>query len=120
MEEKRKFVRLDVGVNVKWKKVPLFSMESSLNLDVTKDISRGGIRISSDEVLQKDDILQLEITLPTDKIIHATGRVAWSKEYGSFKGKRKSKYVAGIIFVKIPKQDKDELHKFMFNSINRG
>ncbi|MFH2144950.1 MAG: PilZ domain-containing protein [Candidatus Omnitrophota bacterium] len=117
MEEKRKFIRLDVGVNVKWKKLYDEIFEDT---SINKDISEGGICLIIEERLQIGDRLQLEIGLPDKKSITAVGRVAWVSEYGVVYDNHKRNYDTGVEFMEIEDMDRQEISKFVFRGVNNN
>lgn len=117
MEEKRRFIRLDVGVDVKWKKLydEIFDGTS-----INKDISEGGICLIIEEKLQIGDRLQLEIGLPSKKNITAVGKVAWVSEYGVIYDNHKRNYDTGVEFMEIEETDRQEISTFVFGVMNNN
>ncbi len=115
MEEKRKFIRLDVNVGVKWKKIK----EASLTADIAKNISEGGICLIANEKVAIGDLLDLEIELPTGKKITSKGKVAWVNEFEIIIGKMQMKrYDVGAEFLGISDEDREEIEKFIFTFLD--
>ncbi len=111
MDERRKFPRLAIDVNVSWKKV---DNESAVAQDVTKNISEGGVCMMVYEPLRKGDAIELDFELPTSKVIHARGRVAWTDEFEIIGDKVREKYDVGVEFTDISEIDREEIKKFVF------
>jgi len=112
MEERRKFPRLDLSVDVNWEKIPT---KSKKRLAKSKNISQGGIRLIADNAIKIGDSLDLQIKLPTNQTISSVGRVAWVNEFEVIGGKYEKRYDTGIEFTKIKKKDVEELKNFMFS-----
>jgi Tfp pilus assembly protein PilZ len=119
MEERRKFVRLDINVVVKWEKISgdLNNIVCN-NKDITKNMSSGGICLITHEKLEVGDKLHLKIELPTKKIITAKGRVVWINEFEIVGGERERRYDIGIEFIDIRDEDKEEIGKFVFTFLH--
>ncbi len=109
MEEKRKFVRLEINVAVKWKKIP---EEALVGLDVTKNISKGGICLMVDEKLEIGDNLELEIEIPEKKVVQARVKVIRVRELKLTEEGRKE-YEAGVEFFEISDEDREEIEGFI-------
>jgi len=111
IEEKRKFLRLNILADVIYTKTALRDKEK---LSLAKNISQGGICIICYERLQKSDILDLKIYLPEDRSpINALGRVAWIKEFIIGDESTGKRYDVGIEFIKINNQDRDKINKYV-------
>lgn len=80
MEEKRKERRLKEENKVK---ISVFSRDKSTHVKgnffaLTKDISLNGLKIHTDEKLEIDTVLKIEIALAASKkLISVIGRVKW-------------------------------------------
>ncbi len=109
--EKRKFARLNILVDVAYKKQDAVKEEK---LTLTKNISKGGICFIGYESLRESDIIDLQIYLPEDKNpVSAMARVVWVKEFliGEIpKGKR---YDVGVEFVQISEEDKTRIDRYI-------
>lgn len=116
-EEKRRYSRLDINVNVNWKRIAGNVVSDSIAKGVSKNISEGGICLIVYEKLNIGDIIALDIELPIGKVIKARGRVAWGKDFeivGWEKG-----YDIGIELIDVSQQDKDILRNFVFKILNK-
>jgi len=76
--ERRKFKRFDAYMSVKCNRLP---NAQALNiLGLSRDVSRDGVCINSNEAIEKGSMVELEIDLPDDpRPIKTTGRIVWSK-----------------------------------------
>ena len=96
MKEKRKYPRLDFQLKLNFNK----KGKSVKNLPaITKNISAGGLRFTSDQKLSPGSKVGFEMKLPNnDKPVSFAGKVIWSKTLASAaKGKEKI-YDIGIKF----------------------
>ena len=111
-EDKRRFVRLNVFVDVVYNRIPPAEKEK---LSLTKNIGKGGICLIVYEELKVSEMLDLKMFFPEeDTLIHAIGKVVWTKEFligGMSQGKR---YDVGIEFIKIKEEEADKLNKYVF------
>ena len=111
MEERRKFVRLNIDVEVKWEKISGAPLD---NINVTKNISGGGICLIVYEELRVGEELSLEIKLPTKELIAAKGKVLWISEFQIISEECKKRYDTGIEFLDICNEDREKIEKFVF------
>lgn len=112
VEERRKFVRLNAKVKVKYRVLKKDQAQESF----TKDLGGGGIRLYLDEKLAVATPLALEIEIPGEvRPILAEGRVAWSKDLGG-EGMR-NRFDAGIAFTKIDPMDQGKILKYVYAQI---
>ena len=118
MQEKRKFARLKVSVDVKWRKLEKSIQTETDTIDTAKDISRGGICVTSHQQLKPGTNLHLDITLPTGKVIAAAGKVVWIKNCSTLHGIGQEVYYIGIEFLHMSNEDREEIYKFVFESLN--
>ena len=63
VEERKKYVRLDAKVNLKYR---ILERGQPIKESESKDIGGGGIRLHLNEYLSKDTLLELEMTLPAE------------------------------------------------------
>jgi len=117
MPEKRKFVRLNIKILAKWKKITGTPDTKLNNLDIIRNISRGGICLNMHKKLKIGDKLLLEIKLPTKKIIKAKGKVVWIKDMGILDLEREEEYEVGVEFSEMCNEDRQEINKFLFESL---
>jgi c-di-GMP-binding flagellar brake protein YcgR len=118
MQDKRKYPRLDVNVNIHWQKTIKPGNSTSESRDVTKNISAGGICLIVYEKVEVDDRLKLEFELPTQKLIRCDGRVAWVKEFEIIGRENAKRYDIGVEFFDINAEDRDEIKKFVFSFLD--
>jgi c-di-GMP-binding flagellar brake protein YcgR len=113
-EERRKYVRLNALVDVAYNKHPRKSGEES-SLQLSKNISKGGICLIVYEEFKKDDLLDLKICFSGVKApIEAVARVVWVSEFiiGDEIGKR---YDLGIEFIKISDSNREKIDQYVFS-----
>ncbi|MBN1699844.1 MAG: PilZ domain-containing protein [Spirochaetales bacterium] len=96
MKERREFPRVDVNVNV--------NVNKQVRAKV-KNISKGGICITTREPLNKGRLLTLSLTLPDGSQIIIKGKVMWSLQIIS------DFFENGIDFM--------EANKLQYETINR-
>ena len=114
MNEKRKFARLEIKIPIKWKLITKPVDMTDHILDVTKDISRGGICFRVGKQLSAGSILELEIKLPNKRVITAQGRVIWCRKIEENTSGVVSDHYAGIEFLSILATEQEEINKFVF------
>jgi c-di-GMP-binding flagellar brake protein YcgR len=115
IEEKRKYIRLNLLADVIHKKRAPTEQEK---LMLMKNISSGGICIIVYEKLKVSDVLDLKIYLPGEnEPIDIVGRVAWLKEFSIGDSNVGKRYDAGIEFIKINEQDRNRINKYVFNAL---
>jgi len=103
MEDKRKFSRVNISFPIRCEGVKFRKNFYT----VFKDISKGGVKVISNEFLKLNKQLKFEINL-IDKFIQGKGRVAWcnSQPYSD-------RYTAGIEFTEISRKSEKELSGFL-------
>ena len=114
LKEKRKTIRLNKRLNVACKVTE--EPESYWSV-FSKDISGDGICLYLPEILPQDAVVDLEIDIPGEKHIIAHGQVIWVREIQTPSAEGKRQFNAGIKFVKINPEDKDNLVNFIKASI---
>jgi c-di-GMP-binding flagellar brake protein YcgR len=113
MEEKRRFVRLDTPIQVKYR---ISSKSNIQNNSVGKDISVGGVRMLIGEKMIPGTQIDLEINIPDyDKIIYATGEIVWQDETLM---KNEVTHETGLKFVKIASEDREKIGKYIYKELN--
>jgi len=111
--ERRKFPRFNLLVDVLVSKRAASERERLL---VTKNISQSGVCIIAYEEFQEQDILELKIFLPEDKVpLIVMGRVAWTKEFviGESPGNRR--YDMGVEFIDIDEESIQKINRHLFS-----
>lgn len=112
IEERRKFIRLNINVEIKYAVVSDKSAERTAQ---TRDIGAGGICILADEPLKKGDVLDINFLLPeVPPNVHAKGRVAWIKPF-SIASEQNIRYDTGIEFIDITDEDRKRVNKYVFS-----
>ena len=103
MEEKRKFQRVNISFPIKCES----SETKNSFYTVFKDISKGGVKLITNEFMKINKQLKIEINL-VSKLIKGKGRVAWcnAQPYSD-------RYIAGIEFTELSKESEKELASFL-------
>ena len=108
-KERRKFKRFDAYMGVKFNSSD--EVQKTFTVGLSKDVSRDGICVSSDEPIEKGSVLDLEIDLPDDpKPVRTSGKVVWAKRAEEEDG---TDY--GIQFVTIDPVDKFRVLDYAYN-----
>ncbi len=109
MEDKRKFVRFGISLDIKYK-VPHRSIEG---LAQGRDLSREGIGCYLGERLPVGVMVRLEINIPVEIIpIFTRGEVVWCKESDAGKG---ANFNSGMKIIKMDSSDKSRLLEYGYN-----
>ncbi|MBI4372982.1 MAG: PilZ domain-containing protein [Candidatus Omnitrophica bacterium] len=108
-KERRKFKRFDAYMNVHFRSQEAKPGETT---GLTKDLSREGIKVTTDKPLPAGSLVDLEIHLPDEvRPIRTTGKVMWSRptetEEGSFE--------SGVCFLLIDPVDKFRVLDYAYN-----
>ena len=113
-EERRKFVRMNYTTPVKWKNLATSAEGSSFIIDITKDISAGGVRMILNTVLKAGDELYIKFKLPPDKTFNLKGQVKWTKEIELVSEEGDSTiYYAGIEFLDMSDEERDSIDQIV-------
>lgn len=113
-EERRKYQRFDIELELKYN---LVSASKSIYSTSSKNVSKGGISLLVYEILPKDSLIEMEISVPGEKnVLRAKGRVVWCEDQNSPEhldktGKRT--FTAGIEFVDTDKNEKSILMDYI-------
>lgn len=76
-KERRRFKRFDAYMSVKFKVAG--QNEELKGVSLSRDLSREGLRINSDQDLKEGTTLDIEINIPDDpKPVQTSGKVMWS------------------------------------------
>jgi c-di-GMP-binding flagellar brake protein YcgR len=103
MVERRKYPRIDVSFPVECDILHAKNYFYTVN----RDLSPGGIRIISDRFLPKESSLKVNINL-IYKALSITAKVAWCN-----KTRLSERYMAGLEFVRISKDDQEKISRFL-------
>ncbi len=108
-KERRKFKRFDAYMNVQFRSQDKRADEGT---GLSKDLSREGIKVSTDHALSAGALVDLEIHLPDEtRPVRTTGKVMWSKAGGSEEGG----YESGVCFLLIDPVDKFRVLDYAYN-----
>lgn len=108
-EERRRFLRADDVLEVTYSKV--LEDVTSFKTSTSLDIGGGGLRIKTSEKLTPGSKLALKIEIPEiDFPISCIGEVVWVEE-----SEEKNKYYAGIRFVEIDEEKRQEIIRYIFS-----
>lgn len=109
MGERRKFLRFEVPVDIKYM-VPERAVEG---ISRGKNFSREGIGLYLKEEIPRQTLVELEIDLPGEIVpIFATGRVVWIREADE---RRDFDFIAGVELAKISSFDKSRILEYVYN-----
>lgn len=109
IKERRKFKRFDAYMNVQFRSQEGKASEGS---GLSKDLSREGIKVSTDCALPTGALVDLEIQLPDDtRPVRTTGKIMWSRPAnGGDNG-----FDSGVCFLLIDPVDKFRVLDFAYN-----
>lgn len=106
MEDRRKFMRFPVSVQVDYAD----SREGIKGSSVSKDVSREGIGFPVNRQMAKGTLIELQISIPGEvNPVSASGEVVWAKE--SVRGED---FDTGIKMVKIEPFDRSRLLDYVY------
>ena len=108
-KERRKFKRFDAFMNVQYR---LQDGRGAEGVGLSKDLSREGIKVSTDQTLSTGSLVDLEIRLPDEtRPVHTTGKIMWSKQGCGEAGS----YESGVCFLLIDPVDKFRILDYAYN-----
>ena len=108
-KERRKFKRFDAYMNVQFR-----SQEEKVKevTGLSRDVSREGIKVSTDRQLQNGTLVDMEIQLPDDvRPVRSTGKVMWSRPVKS----EESGFDSGVCFLLMDPVDKFRTLDYAYN-----
>ena len=111
--ERRKFRRVPTTAVTQWKKYTANPEYTPSFPAITKNISLGGVCISTYSKLNLGDTLRVEISLPSKKTIKFLGKVVWLKDAEHNKSER-VQYDVGLQIADMSAEDQEEISKFAF------
>ena len=107
--DKRKFKRFDAFMDVQF---CAQDIKSENERGLSKDLSRDGIRVSTNRELKVGMLMNLEIQLPSDvDTVFSTGKVMWSR----LGNEMESGYDSGLSFVQMDPADKFRVLDYAYN-----
>ena len=113
MEEKRKFPRFTMEVEVHWKKISGTDERTAQHISHAKDASLGGICLVLSPSIAAGDILQLEIRLPGTQGIFSKGKVVWINPRARVKGRTSPVCEGGVEFLDMSDADRKEIDYYI-------
>lgn len=109
-KEKRKFKRFDAYMSVRYR---IAEPHKIAGLSLSKDLSREGIKITTNESLREGTILDLEIDIPDDpKPVFSTAEVMWTRK---LEGEDKN-FEQGVKFLMMDPVDKFRVLDYAYNN----
>jgi c-di-GMP-binding flagellar brake protein YcgR len=113
MEERRKFIRLDTSVKIRYKVLMPIDNQNNTN---SRDLSTGGVKIEVKEPIKPNTVLWLEIDLPSEADpLQAKGEVVWQEKISNAEN---SRYEMGIKFLEMDLNDRNKLNKYLFSLLH--
>lgn len=113
-EERRKYVRLQTGVGVKY---TIIGKPGEVRA-FSKDISAGGLCLVLSDELTEQTPLQLEIKIPDLKdAIAALARVIWQKKFTDPTDASKVCFHTGVEFTGISDFDRFNINRYVLENI---
>ncbi len=104
MEERRRFPRYECAFEVKYSTRGNATVESHT---ISKNVSRGGIRLPVSRIIRTGDLLNLDIDTNDKKLrVSAIGKVRWTNSIGR---PAPLEFDAGVEFTKIDTRDAEKL-----------
>ncbi len=111
IEERRKFIRLEVPLELKY----IVEGDAVRKEVTTKDISCEGLRFISEEDVKKGAALELNLGVPdAPNPVHIKGKTIWTKRLST---QDDSPYEVGIEFTEIEEDNKNTFLKFLCDLI---
>ncbi len=108
-KEKRKFKRFDAYMSVKFR-VP--GQDEFKGVSLSRDLSREGLCMNSNQDLKEGTTLDIEINIPDDpKPVHTSGKVMWSRP----SKETKQGYDQGVRFLMMDPVDKFRVLDYAYN-----
>ena len=108
-KERRKFKRFDAFMNVQFRSQDARTEEMS---GLSRDLSREGMKVSTDQPLPEGGLVDVEIRLPDEsRPIRTTGKVVWSKPSQG----EESSFDSGVCFLLIDPVDKFRVLDYAYN-----
>jgi len=120
-KDRRKCERFDTELDLKYNLIPSPKSNFSTN---ARNISKSGISIVVYEILPKDSLIDMEISVPNSKeVIKLRGRIAWCEgcngpERLDKDGRRT--FITGIEFVDTDKKHQEILTEHIHNHLSNN
>ncbi len=111
IEERRKFIRLEVPLEVKF----IIEKDRIRREVTTKDLSCDGLRFISEHPIKEGSSLELNLNIPdANNPVHIKGKVVWLKRLSTADS---SSFEAGIEFTHIEEDNKNTFLKYLCDLI---
>ncbi len=108
-KERRRFKRFDAYMTIKFQ-AP--GEDEIKGVSLSKDLSREGLKINSNNTIKQGTTVELEISIPDDpKPVHTSGKVMWSHPS---EGKNQG-YDHGVRFLMMDPVDKFRVLDYAYN-----
>ena len=111
-DERRKYPRFRIGVEVHWKKIVSADEKTAQHISHLKDLSAGGICLVLHSGITVGDTLQLEIKLPDRPSLQAKGKVMWVDYNTKVPRRTNTACEGGIEFIEIDEAARKEIQVF--------
>ena len=117
-KNRRRCERFDTELDLKYNLIPSVKSDFSTS---TKNISKSGISILVYELLPKDSLIDMEISVPNSKeTMKLRGKVAWCEGCNGIErldGDGKRTFLIGIEFVESDQKHRDILMEYIDNHL---
>lgn len=108
-KDRRKFKRFDAYMSIKFR-VP--GQEEMKGVSLSRDLSREGLCMNSNENLKQGTTVDIEINIPDDpKPVHTSGKIMWSRP----SKEQKEGFDQGVRFVMMDPVDKFRVLDYAYN-----
>jgi c-di-GMP-binding flagellar brake protein YcgR len=108
--QKRNFVRLDVMFTIEYYKIDDDVLEPQIFKATSRDISGGGMRFHSKEIIELDTELEMKLNLTSHNQVSVCGKVVRCFPMDTIPG-----YSIGVEFILLDKKDREKIIKFIFD-----
>lgn len=108
--QKRNFVRLDVMCPIEYYKLDDDVLEPQIFKATSSDLSGGGMRFHSKEIIELDTELEMKLNLPSHDQVSVCGKVVRCFPMDTVPG-----YSIGVEFILLDKKDREKVIKFIFD-----
>lgn len=113
-QERRKYKRITINSTAQWKTFDSYVQPANPYAAIVKNISSGGVLISSYSIINVGDKIRLKFVLPSREDITCVCRVAWVKSDDSMAGR--TRYDFGAEFVNIDDTSLKNLKAFAISN----
>lgn len=110
--DKRRYTRSLARVEVTIKRISQETFDEATPV-VGKDISTKGIDLLSEKPFKTGDVINLNIKLPLDKVMHAIGVIKWVTQRDNLYTASLKDFLCGVEFTQIADADRRQIEKFI-------